>query len=284
MKVTENIATLREYRKSFPGASWGLVPTMGYLHEGHLSLIRRAKAENDKVGVSIFVNPTQFNNPDDLNKYPRDVQRDLDLLSREQVDLVWVPTPEIVYPAGYQTYVTVEELSKPLEGEKRPGHFRGVTTVVAKLFNVFQPDRVYFGQKDAQQAAVIRQMILDLNFDLEMVVCPIVREPDGLAMSSRNVRLSPEARKDALCLYRALQHAEKRIAEGQRHSAALIAEMRQIIEPVSRAKIDYISITDPQHLQPISEITYQALISLAVYIDDVRLIDNTLINIKQENP
>jgi pantoate--beta-alanine ligase len=255
---------------------------MGYLHEGHLSLIRRAKAENVKVGVSIFVNPVQFNNPDDLDKYPRDLQRDLDLLAQEQVDLVWAPSPEIVYPAGYQTYVTVEELSKPLEGEKRPGHFRGVTTVVAKLFNVFQPHRVYFGQKDAQQVAVIRQMIIDLNFDLEMVVCPIVREPDGLAMSSRNVRLSPQGRQDALCLYRALQHAEKRIDEGERQSAALIAEMREIIEQVPRAKIDYISITDPHHLQPISEIAHQTLISLAVYIDDVRLIDNTLIYIKKE--
>jgi pantoate--beta-alanine ligase len=282
MKVTESIATLREYRKSFSAVSWGLVPTMGYLHEGHLSLIRRAKAENVKVGVSIFVNPVQFNNPDDLDKYPRDLQRDLDLLAQEQVDLVWAPSPEIVYPAGYQTYVTVEELSKPLEGEKRPGHFRGVTTVVAKLFNVFQPHRVYFGQKDAQQVAVIRQMIIDLNFDLEMVVCPIVREPDGLAMSSRNVRLSPQGRQDALCLYRALQHAEKRIDEGERQSAALIAEMREIIEQVPRAKIDYISITDPHHLQPISEIAHQTLISLAVYIDDVRLIDNTLIYIKKE--
>ena len=176
----------------------------------------------------------------------------------------------------------MEELSKPLEGEKRPGHFRGVTTVVAKLFNVFQPHRVYFGQKDAQQVAVIRQMIIDLNFDLEMVVCPIVREPDGLAMSSRNVRLSPQGRQDALCLYRALQHAEKRIDEGERQSAALIAEMREIIEQVPRAKIDYISITDPHHLRPISEIAHQTLISLAVYIDDVRLIDNTLIYIKKE--
>jgi pantoate--beta-alanine ligase len=191
---------------------------MGYLHEGHLSLVRRARQENDRVGVSIFVNPTQFNNPDDLSTYPRNLERDLSLLAKEGVDLVWTPSSDIVYPPGYQTYVEVEEVSNYLEGPSRPGHFRGVTTVVAKLFNVFQPQRAYFGQKDAQQVVVIKRMVQDLNFKLEVVVCPIVREADGLAMSSRNTNLSPAAREQATCLYRALTAAKTALIGGERHA------------------------------------------------------------------
>lgn len=280
MNVVEHIELLRKIRWQNPLESWGLVPTMGFLHEGHLSLVRRATAENDRVGVSIFVNPAQFNNSADLEKYPRNLQRDLDMLAAEGVDLVWTPTPEIAYPDNFQTYVNVEDITKPLEGEKRPGHFRGVTTIVAKLFNVFQPQRVYFGQKDAQQVAVIRRMATDLNFNLEMVVCPTVREADGLAMSSRNARLSPEVRQDALCLYRALKKAEALVQSGEKSAGKIIAAMREIIEPVERASIDYISIADPETLAEINDIRQHALISMAVFVDDVRLIDNVLVESK----
>jgi pantoate--beta-alanine ligase len=193
MQTVISLPDLRSARLSFTGTV-GLVPTMGYLHEGHLSLIRRAREECDHVVVSIFVNPTQFGPKEDLSKYPRDLERDLSLIE-PYTDLVWIPTAEIMYPQGYQTWVEVEAMTRPLEGAMRPGHFRGVTTVVAKLFNAVQPQRAYFGQKDAQQAAVIRQMVRDLNFPIEIVVCPIVREPDGLAMSSRNVYLDPSSAK-----------------------------------------------------------------------------------------
>lgn len=280
MNVVEHIELLRKIRWQNPLENWGLVPTMGFLHEGHLSLVRLAKMENDRVGVSIFVNPAQFNNSADLEKYPRNLQRDLDMLAAEGVDLVWTPTPEMAYPDNFQTYVNVEDITQPLEGEKRPGHFRGVTTIVAKLFNVFQPQRVYFGQKDAQQVAVIRRMATDLNFNLEMVVCPTVREADGLAMSSRNARLSPEARQDALCLYRALQTAEALVQSGEQRASKIIAAMREIIEPIERANIDYISIADPETLAEVAEIRQHALISMAVFVDDVRLIDNVLVESK----
>ncbi len=218
MKIVTDIAAVRNERWADPTATWGLVPTMGFLHEGHLSLVRRARQENDRLGVSIFVNPTQFNDPHDLDVYPRDFERDLSLLKKEGVDLVWAPTAEIVYPANYQTYVQVEHVTGPLEGAARPGHFRGVTTVVAKLFNIFQPHRAYFGQKDAQQAAVIKRMAQDLDFNLEVVVCPIVREADGLAKSSRNANLSPMGRQQATCLYAALLAAKNAFVEGQREA------------------------------------------------------------------
>ena len=198
MQVVQTIADVRQIRQEGSG-SWGLVPTMGFLHAGHVSLVERARRENDRVGVSIFVNPTQFGPAEDLAAYPRDLDRDLALVEAAGADLVWVPPAEEVYPPGYQTYITVEEVTKPLEGASRPTHFRGVATVVAKLFNVFQPDRAYFGQKDAQQAVVIRQMARDLNFPLEVVICPIVRESDGLALSSRNVYLTPEQRAPRRC-------------------------------------------------------------------------------------
>src|SRR5512140_379911 len=207
MQVISTIEEFRKAKATLPG-SWGLVPTMGFLHEGHLSLVKRAHAENDHVAVSIFVNPTQFGPNEDLAAYPRDLPRDLEMLRQAGADLVWTPTPEVMYPPNFQTWGTVEEVTRPLEGGMRPGHFRGVATVVAKLFNAVQPDRAYFGQKDAQQVAVIRRMLADLNFNLEVVVCPIVREPDGLAMSSRNTYLDPQERQAALVLSKALEAAQ----------------------------------------------------------------------------
>jgi len=277
MHVVSEINELRKVRWADPAATWGLVPTMGFLHEGHMALVRRAKAENDRVGVSIFVNPIQFNNPGDLEKYPRDMERDQRMLEKEGVDLLWAPTPDIVYPPGYQTHVDVSGLDAFLEGASRPGHFRGVTTVVAKLFNVFQPARAYFGQKDAQQVAIIRKMVQDLNFNLEMVACPIVREADGLAMSSRNVRLSAQQRREALCLSQALTEAEKAFSAGTRDAEILKSLMTRIISKAPLARIDYISIADTDTLEEVKIIGKGALVSMAVNFGEVRLIDNTVL-------
>lgn len=277
MFVTKTIEDVRARRWAKPGLNWGLVPTMGTLHEGHLSLVRRARAENDRVGVSIFVNPIQFDRRADLEAYPRQLERDCALLEAEGVDLVWAPDEATVYPPGFQTYVTVEEVTKVLEGAARPGHFRGVTTVVAKLFNVFQPTRAYFGQKDAQQAAVIRQMARDLAFNLEIVVCPIVREPDGLAMSSRNLLLKPEERPAALVLKRALDAARAAWESGERDGESLRAIMRAIIAAEPLARLDYVSAADPVTLAEIDGEASAALLSMAVFVGQVRLIDNTLL-------
>ncbi|NJN98959.1 MAG: pantoate--beta-alanine ligase [Anaerolineales bacterium] len=277
MKIFTDIKDIRAQRWADPLLTWGLVPTMGYLHEGHLALVRRAREENDRVGVSIFVNPIQFNNPNDLTAYPRDMERDLALLQEAGADLVWTPPPDIVYPPGYQTYIEVEEVTRPLEGTSRPGHFRGVATVVAKLFNVFQPQRAYFGQKDAQQVVVIKRMVEDLNFNLEIVVHPTVREADGLAMSSRNARLSPAARQQATCLYRALQAAKTALESGQREAEALRAVMRDIIETTPLAHLDYISVAHPDTLAELDVVEDRALLSLAVFVAEVRLIDNMVI-------
>ena len=228
MQVVQTIAEVRRIRRERAG-SWGLVPTMGFLHAGHISLVERARRENDHVGVSIFVNPTQFAPTEDLAAYPRDLARDLRLLEAAGADLVWTPPVGEVYPPGFQTYVTVEEVTRPLEGAARPTHFRGVATVVAKLFNVFQPDRAYFGQKDAQQAVVIRQMARDLDFPLEVVICPIVREPDGLALSSRNVYLTPEQRAAAPVLNRALRAARDAWQAGEHDGEALRGIMRGVL-------------------------------------------------------
>lgn len=252
----------------------GLVPTMGYLHEGHLSLVRRAAQECASVVVSIFVNPTQFGPSEDLSAYPRDMERDLRLLEPLGVNLVWMPTPEIMYPDGYQTWVEVEALTGFLEGAQRPGHFRGVTTVVAKLFNGVQPAKAYFGQKDAQQVAVIRQMARDLNFPLEIVVCPIVREPDGLAMSSRNAYLNPEQRQAATVLYRALNAAKDAYDLGERDGEPLRALMRQTIAAEPLAQMQYVSCADYDTLEELEKITGKALLSMAVFVGKTRLIDN----------
>lgn len=256
----------------------GLVPTMGFLHEGHLSLVRAARAECASVAASIFVNPTQFGPKEDQNSYPRDLPRDLELLEQELVDLVWTPTPEDMYPPGFQTWVTVKELTLPLEGKERPGHFQGVTTVVAKLFNAVQPDKAYFGQKDAQQAVVIRQMARDLNFNLEIVVCPTVREPDGLAMSSRNAYLNAGERQAATVLYRALTAAQAAFAAGERHTRRLRQLMAETIQGEPLARLQYISCAHPDTLQELEgTVSDRALLSMAVYIGKTRLIDNVLV-------
>jgi len=270
------VSTLEELRsaRSILDEPLGLVPTMGYLHEGHLSLVKRAKEECASVAVSIFVNPTQFGPNEDLAAYPRDMEHDLRLLESLGVNLVWTPTPEIMYPSGYQTWVQVEALTKPLEGAQRPGHFRGVATVVAKLFNGVQPAKVYFGQKDAQQVAVIRRMVRDLNFPLEIVVCPTVREPDGLAMSSRNAYLDPEQRQAATVLYRALSAAKEAFEAGERDAEKLRALMRKTIAAEPLAEMQYISCADYDTLEELDEITGKALLSMAVFVGKTRLIDN----------
>jgi pantoate--beta-alanine ligase len=250
---------------------------MGYLHEGHLSLVRRAKTECASVGVSIFVNPAQFGPNEDLASYPVDLERDQALLEREAVDLVWIPTREQMYPEGFQTWVTVEELTRPLEGEHRPGHFRGVATVVAKLFNAVQPDRAYFGQKDAHQLAVVRRMAQDLDFGVEVVACPTMREADGLAMSSRNVGLSPEERRAAGVLYRALSAAQQAYAGGEREAEALRRSVTETLQAEPLARIQYVSVADPETLAELQGEVGRALLSMAVFLGKTRLIDNVIV-------
>lgn len=283
MHVVTTIDEVRAIRWADPTLTWGLVPTMGTLHEGHLSLVRRARAENDRVGVSVFVNPIQFDRRNDLDAYPRQLAQDCELLEAEGVDLVWAPDEATVYPPGFQTYVTVEEITRVLEGAARPGHFRGVTTVVAKLFNVFQPTRAYFGQKDAQQAAVIMQMVRDLAFNLDIVVSPIVREADGLALSSRNLRLTPEQRPAALVLSLALNAAAQEWADGNRDADRLRATMRAVIEAEPLARIDYVSAADPVTLHELEGDAVRALLSMAVFVGDIRLIDNMLLGMDERS-
>ncbi len=273
MRVVDPIAVVRSAAAELQ-RPLGLVPTMGYLHEGHLALVRCARAENASVAVSIFVNPTQFGDADDYAQYPRDLERDLALLKAENVDLVFAPDVEEMYPAGASTSVIVEGLTERLEGEFRPGHFRGVATVVAKLFNIVQPDRAYFGQKDAQQLQVIRKMVRDLDMPVEVRAVPTVREPDGLALSSRNVRLSPEERKVALVLSRALREAEQRYRAGERSGVVLRQVMREMLAEEPLARPDYVSVADPETLLELDRIDGPALLSLAVRIGPVRLIDN----------
>jgi pantoate--beta-alanine ligase len=273
MRTIVSLDEFRAARLSLYGTV-GLVPTMGYLHEGHLSLVRRAKAECDCVVVSIFVNPTQFGANEDLSKYPRDLERDLSLLEPLGVDLVWNPTPEIMYPAGYQTWVEVEALTRPLEGAIRTSHFKGVTTVVAKLFNTVQPHKAYFGQKDAQQAAVIRQMVRDLNFPIEMIVCPTTREADGLAMSSRNKYLEGADRPAATILYRALSAARSAYEGGERNAETLRTVMKDMLASEPRAKPQYVSCADYDTLEELDEVKGKTLLSMAALIEKTRLIDN----------
>jgi pantoate--beta-alanine ligase len=276
MRTVITLADLHAARLSFLGRV-GLVPTMGYLHEGHLSLVRRARQECDRVVVSIFVNPTQFGPQEDLSRYPRDLDRDLSLLEPLGTDLVWIPTAEIMYPPGYQTWVEVENITGPLEGAMRLGHFRGVTTVVAKLFNAVQPHRAYFGQKDAQQAAVIRQMTRDLSYPLEIVVCPIVREPDGLAMSSRNVYLDPGQRRAATILYRSLSAAREANERGERDAEKLRQVMKDVLASEPLVQVQYVSCADYDTLEELQTVTGRALLSMAVFIGKTRLIDNVVL-------
>jgi pantoate--beta-alanine ligase len=273
MRRASTLDELQLARLSLEGTV-GLVPTMGFLHEGHLSLIRRAREECDHVVVSIFVNPTQFGPREDLSKYPRDIDRDLKLIEPLGTDLVWMPTPKIMYPQGYQTWVEVETVTKPLEGSMRPGHFKGVTTVVAKLFNGVQPHRAYFGQKDAQQAAVIRQMVRDLNFPIEVVVCPIVREPDGLAMSSRNVYLDPEQRKAATVLFRSLSAAKDLYEHDGRDAEKIRGKMKEVLASEPLAEMQYVSCADYDTLEELEVIKGKTLLSMAVFLGKTRLIDN----------
>lgn len=276
MEIVHTLEELRKARKKMKGTV-GLVPTMGFLHAGHISLVKRAVSECDNVVVTIFVNPTQFGPAEDFAAYPRDLDRDTTLLREAGANLAWVPSEDVMYPEGYQTYVTVEEVTKVLEGAMRPTHFRGVTTVVAKLFNAVQPDRAFFGQKDAQQVAVLTQMVHDLNFNLDMVVCPIVRETDGLALSSRNTYLDAEQRQTALVLSRSLKKARALFASGERDTHKIRSTMDIIFAAEPGAKVQYISIADPVTLLEIDTIQTQALISMAVYVGKTRLIDNTIL-------
>ena len=277
--MMETVTTISELRRARATLAEpvGLVPTMGYLHEGHLSLVRRARAECAGVTVSIFVNPTQFGPDEDLSSYPRDLSRDLQMLEAERVDLVWTPTPEVMYPTGFQTWVTVEEVTQPLEGRMRPGHFRGVATVVAKLFNGVQPQKAYFGQKDAQQAVTLRQMTRDLNFPLDVIVCPIFREPDGLAMSSRNAYLDAEERQAATVLYRALNAARAAFESGEQDADRLRRLVTGIIANQPRARLQYVSCAQLDTLQELETVTDKALLSLAAFVGRTRLIDNLVL-------
>jgi pantoate--beta-alanine ligase len=277
MDVTADIQTVRRLRGADPALSWGFVPTMGYLHAGHLALVERSKRDNERTAVSIYVNPAQFGPQEDLTNYPRDLQRDLELLREAGADLVFTPDDSLIYPAGFQTKVIVEEVSRPLEGSARPGHFTGVATVVAKLFNIVQPTRAYFGQKDAQQAIVLRQMVRDLNFPVEMVICPTVREKDGLALSSRNSYLTPEQRAAAPVLYRALTSAQTAFQQGERRGDILRAIMWDTVMAEPLARLGYVSAANPLTLAEWDQVEGDCLLSLTVFFGQTRLIDNLLL-------
>jgi pantoate--beta-alanine ligase len=250
---------------------------MGALHEGHLSLVRAARASCDGVAASIFVNPTQFGPNEDLAKYPRSFERDRKMLAREDVELLFAPSVAEMYPAGVLTWVTVEGLSDKLDGRSRPGHFRGVTTVVAKLFHVVQPDAAFLGQKDAAQVAIIRRMVRDLNLPVEIVVCPIVRESDGLAMSSRNAYLDPEQRKRALVLHRSLARVQQLADAGEHEAAKLVAAGREEFAREASVRLDYFELVDPDSLDPVDDISGGALAAVAAFVGNTRLIDNILL-------
>ena len=274
MQVIQNSRDLAQACREASGPL-GLVPTMGALHQGHLALVKRARQENQTLAVSIFVNPTQFGAGEDLAQYPRDLARDLDLLRSERADLVFVPPAEEMYPPGFDTWVSVDGLSDKLEGVHRPGHFRGVATVVTKLFNLLRPDRVYFGQKDAQQVAVIRRLVRDLHLDLEIVIVPTVREADGLAHSSRNKYLSLEQRRAAPVIFKALCSAEVLWRAGEQDADKLRQEVRRVLarEPLVDG-IDYVSVADPESVEELKEVSTRATVSAAVHLGKVRLIDN----------
>ncbi|MDX1993516.1 MAG: pantoate--beta-alanine ligase [bacterium] len=277
MHVVETIEALRIVRRQLQGRV-GLVPTMGALHEGHLSLVQTAKAENDCVVVTIFVNPTQFGPNEDFAAYPRDLPRDLAMLEHLGVDLVVTPTPALMYPPGFQTYIDVEHVSQGLEGERRPGHFRGVATIVAKLFNLTQPDSAYFGQKDAQQVAVLRTLVHDLNFPLDLQVMPTLREASGLALSSRNSYLTSHERQAAPVLFRALQTAGETYAAGNTHPDALRKVMLDVLNTEPLARVDYVSVADARTLRESDdEGKAPFLLSMAVRLGHTRLIDNMLV-------
>lgn len=276
-EIVHSMEDLRRALNNLPG-SLGLVPTMGYLHEGHLSLIRLSISQNTNTVVSIFVNPTQFGPTEDFKKYPRDISGDLAKIKDAGECLVWIPDVGSMYKEDHQTWVEVTKLTATLEGAQRPGHFRGVTTIVSKLFNVVQPDKAYFGQKDLQQVSVIKRMVDDLSYPIEIVVGKTIREPDGLAMSSRNSYLSHDERKAASVLFRALSVAEKDYWRGERDATILVSKVIALIESEPLARIQYVTCSDLKTLQEISKITKPAVISVAVYFGKTRLIDNVLLD------
>lgn len=283
MNTVRNIeklkSTVRDIRSL--GKSVGFVPTMGYLHEGHLSLVKASLKKADCTVVSIFVNPTQFGPKEDFKEYPRDLEGDSQLLEELGVDVLFYPDTTEIYPFDYKTYVEVEDLQDKLEGRSRPGHFRGVCTVVLKLFNIVQPDIAFFGQKDAQQTIILKRMISELNLDIRIEMMPTVRETDGLALSSRNVYLNPGQRQAALCLSRSLDEAASMIRSGERRTALIVDKMREIIGGEILAKLDYIAIVDRATLEPLKEIKEEALIALAVFFGSVRLIDNIMVSAQE---
>ncbi|QJA06177.1 pantoate--beta-alanine ligase [Thermosulfurimonas marina] len=274
-RVSEMQARAEALRRE--GRRIGFVPTMGYFHEGHLALMRRARELSDTVVVSVFVNPIQFGPQEDLSRYPRDLERDRRLAESVGVDILFVPSVEEMYPEGFQTYVEVTELSKPLCGARRPGHFRGVCTVVLKLFHIVKPQVAVFGEKDYQQLKVIQRMVRDLNLDIEIVPHPTVREPDGLAMSSRNTYLRPEERESALSLYRSLELARRRVAEGERRAEVLKKEIVEFIQAHPGTRIDYVEFRDPETLEEKTRVDGPTLLALAVFVGKARLIDNTIL-------
>jgi pantoate--beta-alanine ligase len=273
--IAEMKAACRQVTRD--GRTLGFVPTMGALHEGHLSLVRASKARCDVTAVSIFVNPLQFGPAEDLDKYPRTMERDAALLEQTGADVLFTPGVEEMYPLGAQTHVVVEDLSKRLDGASRPGHFRGVTTVVTKLFEIIRPDCAFFGQKDAVQVAVLRKLVDDLDMDVELIACPIVRDKDGLAMSSRNAYLTSEQRQRALVLYRALTRVQTALDHGERDSAKLIEIGKHLIAEEAGVRLDYFAIVDPDTLDPVAEVSHCALVAVAAYLGATRLIDNILI-------
>jgi pantoate--beta-alanine ligase len=279
MKIIETIDSTRAACRTARATAKriGLVPTMGALHEGHLSLVRIAKAQSDFVVVSIFVNPLQFGPTEDLAKYPRTFERDREMLAREGVDLIFAPSAGEMYPTSAFVDVNVEGLSDRLDGQSRPGHFRGVTTVVSKLFHIIEPDLAVFGQKDAAQVAIVKRMVRDLNIPVEIVVAPIVREPDGLAMSSRNAYLDHEQRRQALVLSRSLKGIQEAFESGERSAASLVAAGLEVLQKEPAVRVDYLSVVDPESLDPITTLTSGALVAVAAYVGTTRLIDNVVL-------
>lgn len=275
--VCEAKKILRDIKKS--GKSIGFVPTMGYLHNGHISLVNQSKKDNDFTVVSIFVNPTQFGPKEDLDKYPRDFARDEKLLRESGVDMVFYPSEKIMYPDGYATFVNVERVTEPLCGAKRPGHFRGVATVVCKLFNIVLPDKAYFGLKDYQQVIVIKRMVEDLNMDVDIVGMPIVRESDGLAMSSRNIYLSQDERLSALSLSKSFSLVEEKLRSGERKASEIIKDVEGFINSYPYTKIDYVEIVDKDSLEKLEIVNGPFLIAMAVFVNKTRLIDNKIFEV-----
>ncbi len=278
MHIAKTVEEMKKLRNEIPvNKKVGFVPTMGYLHEGHLSLLRKAREENDIVILSIFVNPIQFGPNEDLDRYPRDFERDEKLAKEVGTDIIFYPTPEQMYPENYSSYVITEGLDRHLCGAKRPGHFKGVMTVVLKLFNITKPHNTYFGQKDIQQARIIEQMIKDFNLDINFHICPIIREEDGLAMSSRNVYLSHEERKQAIALFKGIKRGEELFKNGERDAKTIKKEVEKVVKSFNLAKIDYVEIVDYTTMSPVEKLGKKSVLALAVYFGKTRLIDNTIL-------